>query len=171
MLLYNTIIENKMSKQMINTTRNFCSPETNERIRIRMSLSYLALRYKENSVDFNSLYKSKNRLTPLDTSPNFRFNHDNIYSRIILSQPKKKNCKIVHTRTVKKVLYLKAPKFPTISAYKTMMVEKTLKPIRIFRSLNNKSEHPINLNIHKHIVIKEENTKESNNESNEKHNQ
>ena len=77
---------------MINTTRNFCSPETNERI--RMSLSYLALRHKENSVDLNSIYKSKKHLLPLETSPNFRFNHDNIYSRIILGQPKKKDKKI-----------------------------------------------------------------------------
>lgn len=53
---------------MINTTRNFCSPETNERI--RMSLSYLALRHKENSVDLNSIYKSKKHLLPLETSPN-----------------------------------------------------------------------------------------------------
>ena len=145
---------------MINTTRNFCSPETNERI--RMSLSYLALRHKENSVDLNSIYKSKKHLLPLETSPNFRFNHDNIYSRIILGQPKKKDKKICQTRTVKKVLYLKARKFPIIQPYKTMTVEKTMKPISIFRSINNKSKQTTHVNIHKHIIIKEEeNTKES----------
>lgn len=165
-LLYNTILENKMSKQMINTTRNFCSPETNERI--KMSLSYLALRHKENSVDFNSIYKSKKHLIPLETSPNFRINHDNIYSRIILGQSKKKDKKLCQTRTVKKVLYLKARKFPIIQPYKTMTVEKPMKPISIFRSINNKSKQVTHVNIHKHIVIKEENTKESMNHSNEK---
>ena len=50
-----------------------------------------------------------------------------------------------------------------------MTVEKTMKPISIFRSINNKSKQTTHVNIHKHIIIKEEeNTKESIDQLNEK---
>ena len=144
-----------MNKQLT-TTRNFCSPEMNETI--RLSLNYLTLKHKEKSIDTSSFYKPKNQLTPLDTSPNFEFTRDNIYSRLILNHPKKIDKRYVPTRTVKGVFYLKARNFPQILMQNSLTQTKgrRLKPLGLKINLRKSEQHS------QYKVSKiEENTKES----------
>lgn len=146
---------NKMNKQLT-TTRNFCSPEMNETI--RLSLSYLTLKHKEKSIDTPSFYKPKNHLTPLETSPNFEFTRDNIYSRLILNHPKKNDKRYIPTRTVKGVFYLKARNFPQILMQNTLSQSKgkRLRPLGLKIHLRKSEQHS-----QYKISKTEENTKES----------
>lgn len=99
-----------MEKTSQLSTKNWLNEEMNHTI--KLSLNYLTVKHKENIFEKKNLFQ-KHQMETYETTRN-RIPKDNIYSKILLSMPKRKKNKVLYTRNLKDIYYLKIKEVPTL---------------------------------------------------------